>query len=491
MKAKILTPQWPNDVNPRSSSTLETNARTLRYRALGIACRDLGIPSLVLAHHADDQAETIVLRLLQQRFRYGLKGIESIVDIPECHGIHGVHKSGTLPPRDHIKPGLNIELESGGVQLLRPLLGFGKDRLISTAKAHNVAWVEDATNLDRTLTARNAIRHIMTYHKLPAALSKERLVTVANRMQDRIETHAQAAKSLFDTLDLKLDTQTGSVIVRLPPKSALLDRQIITKEDEDFAHNTGTLLLHHLIRLVSPFDQKASISNVTHATNLLYPRGSEPSSPGPKSNSFSVQGVWFRRWTGPSPFSQSSNNNDPGDINESCEHFCPREFLLTRIPFSPAGENASPTIEFPPHNHNRGNDIFHFWDSRFWIRISNPTSKPLILRSFKPSELEQLSLLINNARKASKGEHVPTSELPTDIDVFFRELVSRLKPVDLRFTIPAVFEKNETGKQDKLLGFPSLMIGPRLREGVCWEVRYKKADIGEKEMVRMRPRISR
>ena len=299
IRSQILTPDWPAGIDLLESTDLETRARTLRYRALGIACRDNGISFLALAHHADDQAETILLRLIQRHWRSGLRGVASVGMIPECFGIHGVHKSSSNP--DDVLRTPAMDIEARGVQLLRPLLRYGKEQLIATCEEQRVSWVEDATNQDKTLTTRNAIRHITKHHTLPKALSKDRLLALSTRIQERIKSHEEAAESLFNKIPLILDPQTGSLIVQLPPRSALLDRPIITPEDEDFAHNTGTLLLNRIIELVSPMGDESSISNVAGATDTIYPRTlSSSSSSTPQNDSanntrFTIQGVWFRR----------------------------------------------------------------------------------------------------------------------------------------------------------------------------------------------------
>ena len=58
----ILTIDWTKHGDPSSLSNLETVARRLRYQALGTRCRHQAIMSLMVAHHADDQAETVLIR---------------------------------------------------------------------------------------------------------------------------------------------------------------------------------------------------------------------------------------------------------------------------------------------------------------------------------------------------------------------------------------------------------------------------------------------
>ncbi len=54
---------------------VEAAARTLRYEALFAACRNHGCTYLATAHNADDQMETLLMRLFQAASVSSLKGI--------------------------------------------------------------------------------------------------------------------------------------------------------------------------------------------------------------------------------------------------------------------------------------------------------------------------------------------------------------------------------------------------------------------------------
>jgi len=107
---------------------LEARARRLRYRFLESAALEAGARHVVVAHTADDQAETILHRALRGT------GVA---------GLGGMRRARPLCP---------------GVSLLRPLLHVSRQAarafLLETAQE----WREDATNAD-TLRARNFLRH--------------------------------------------------------------------------------------------------------------------------------------------------------------------------------------------------------------------------------------------------------------------------------------------------------------------------------------------
>jgi tRNA(Ile)-lysidine synthase len=100
----------------------EAAAREARYAAFGkLAC-----DAVVLAHHLDDQAETVLMNLLRGAGARGASGM------PE-----------------HSRLGTRL--------LLRPLLGVSRERLAAYACEQALEWVEDESNADETLT-RNFIR---------------------------------------------------------------------------------------------------------------------------------------------------------------------------------------------------------------------------------------------------------------------------------------------------------------------------------------------
>jgi len=109
---------------------VEARARAARYEALADLCEEYGIEDLLLAHHQNDQAETVLLQLLRGAGVAGLSGMS-------------VHK--------HIQAG------PSPLMLKRPLLDQSRAELEAYAKQHKLKWIEDPSNQDRKYR-RNAIR---------------------------------------------------------------------------------------------------------------------------------------------------------------------------------------------------------------------------------------------------------------------------------------------------------------------------------------------
>jgi len=110
-----------------SSDGLEAAARSVRYELLGEAACRVGARYVVTAHTADDQAETILHRILRGT------GIA---------GLSGIARARPLGP----------------ATLIRPLLGLRRARLLGYLDDLGQPYRVDASNVDTRFT-RNRIRH--------------------------------------------------------------------------------------------------------------------------------------------------------------------------------------------------------------------------------------------------------------------------------------------------------------------------------------------
>jgi tRNA(Ile)-lysidine synthase len=106
----------------RQKTGLEAAAREARRAALA----EVPAAAIALAHHLDDQAETVLFNLLRGTGLEGARGMTAV---------------GTL----------------GRKKLLRPLLSMPRSAIRAYAAEHRLAWIEDESNADEALT-RNFIR---------------------------------------------------------------------------------------------------------------------------------------------------------------------------------------------------------------------------------------------------------------------------------------------------------------------------------------------
>lgn len=106
----------------RAGGNLEAAARRLRYAALGAIAAREGYAFIATAHHAEDQLETMLLRLLRGAGPRGLAGIA----VSRRMGVG----------------------EGTSVQVIRPMLGVGRDEAEQICLASGWRWQVDATNAD-------------------------------------------------------------------------------------------------------------------------------------------------------------------------------------------------------------------------------------------------------------------------------------------------------------------------------------------------------
>jgi len=154
--------------------TLEEAAREVRYRHI-IAYLEAhpDINCVLTAHHADDQAETVLFRLLRGTSLRGLGGIPDIrmLTVPADPGAQNTTRS---------------------VPLIRPLLSFSKAELQTYLASHGIAYVTDSTNAEND-ASRNLLRNSL----IPAAKTINPAFSDALR---RLSVQAKEDESYFSTL---------------------------------------------------------------------------------------------------------------------------------------------------------------------------------------------------------------------------------------------------------------------------------------------------
>ncbi len=164
-----------------SSTGLEAAARQARY---GVLFRP-GADVVALAHHLDDQAETVLFHFL--------RGGEprALAAMPEVR-------------------------RQNGMLLWRPLLDVPKSMLMDYARSHQLAWVEDDSNADTALS-RNALRQeVLPLLEKHFPDYRQRLSATARRMAEIAETlDSRAHENLpGDTLSVNTlanHSQSGGV----------------------------------------------------------------------------------------------------------------------------------------------------------------------------------------------------------------------------------------------------------------------------------------
>ena len=134
-----------------ASGNIQARARAARYAALGEWAERRGLSAIATAHHADDQAETLLMRLNRGS---GLAGLT------------GVREARFMP--------------GSAVTLIRPLLGFRRHELAQVVEAAGLVPAQDPSNLDERYD-RARIRR--------ALAEMDWLDPVAESIRTRLEGH--------------------------------------------------------------------------------------------------------------------------------------------------------------------------------------------------------------------------------------------------------------------------------------------------------------
>ncbi|CAL5186475.1 unnamed protein product [Lathyrus oleraceus] len=157
IRCEIASCDWPSG-KPKQGQ-LQEAAREMRYQVFHDVCAKHQIGVLLLAHHADDQAELFILRLSRNSGVLGLAGTPFTSQIFPMH----THSYGEVPANQ-------------GILLVRPLLEFSKKDMYQICQGGTEEWVEDPTNQSMLFT-RNRIRMALNHlsssfkHELQGVIS--------------------------------------------------------------------------------------------------------------------------------------------------------------------------------------------------------------------------------------------------------------------------------------------------------------------------------
>jgi tRNA(Ile)-lysidine synthase len=197
---------------PKPSTRLQERARAARYALLAGCAREIGAAAVVTAHHADDQAETILFRLTRGSGIAGLAGMAPVSRL-------------------------------GDVALLRPLLGVPKSALVAICEAAGQPYVTDPSNLNDAYARARLRRLAPALAELGldraallrlgarAARADAALATGAQALRGDALREAGPERAEFDAAALRaaplelLQRLLAAEIARLAPDAALrLDR---------------------------------------------------------------------------------------------------------------------------------------------------------------------------------------------------------------------------------------------------------------------------
>jgi tRNA(Ile)-lysidine synthase len=153
----------------KPTTRLQERAREARYRLLVDCAKAIGADAILTAHHADDQAETVLFRLLRGSGVAGLRGMDA-------------------------------KTAREGVTIARPLIGMKKSDLVAFAQARGVPFVDDPSNADPRF-ARARLRALL------ARLGEEGLDAES---LDRLARRARETEEALARLTAEVEARLGS-----------------------------------------------------------------------------------------------------------------------------------------------------------------------------------------------------------------------------------------------------------------------------------------
>lgn len=181
---------------------LPAAARAARYRLIAAWARGRGIGQVALGHTADDQAETVLMRLARGSGVDGLSGME-------------------------------MRRDSHGIAWVRPLLGQTRQALRDWLLARGEPWVDDPTNDDPAYDRTKARQALQALAGL--GIDREGLVATALRMR--------RARTVLDQAAADLARRAA----RIEAGDVILDRAAFAAAAEE----TRQRLLAHALNWVS------------------------------------------------------------------------------------------------------------------------------------------------------------------------------------------------------------------------------------------------
>ncbi len=178
-------------VRLRGLKSGEQAAREARHEALAGIARRLAAHAIALAHHADDQLETLILRLVRGSGSSGLAGMQT------------------------------LEMGPAGVLIARPLLGIPRLEIDTYCHAHGIEPLFDPTNADPEHASRNRIRH--------------RVVPVLRELNPRAARAAERTARILADEDAALEAMAEQALIGLRDPEGRLDARDLVAQPRALA----------------------------------------------------------------------------------------------------------------------------------------------------------------------------------------------------------------------------------------------------------------
>ena len=190
--------------------SIEEAARRLRYEFLRETAEKTGADAILTAHHADDNAETVLLNLVRGTGSAGLAGI------PQVWG-----------------------------NLCRPFLRIPRAELAAYAAAHDIPHVEDSTNADPDAAARNALRaSVMPVLRRLNPKFAENIARTSSILREESDALESMARGLTDQAKELPDGVSIPCLMLMDVPNAVAERTILQLLAQTAGHRKDLTAAH-------------------------------------------------------------------------------------------------------------------------------------------------------------------------------------------------------------------------------------------------------
>ncbi|WP_348663003.1 tRNA lysidine(34) synthetase TilS [Chlamydia vaughanii] len=198
-----------------TSKDPENAARQYRYTVFHNICLEENLAGIFLAHHANDQAETVLKRLLEGAYLSNLKGMTQ-------------------------------DASYKGIPLLRPLLHIPKQVLTSTLDSENISYVRDVTNTDeRYLRARMRNKVFPWLEEIFGKNITQPLLTLAQESEELSHYMKDQAQPFL--ANIRQDNESWSLEV----PQMLMEQIFLAKwVFKEFFNRAGHVVSRHFLQTV-------------------------------------------------------------------------------------------------------------------------------------------------------------------------------------------------------------------------------------------------
>ncbi|MEQ9453911.1 MAG: tRNA lysidine(34) synthetase TilS [Phycisphaeraceae bacterium] len=181
----------------RHGGNLEATARKQRHAALRSIAREHGVRTVALAHHADDQLETMLMRLMRGAGPRGLAGMA-----------------------------WSRQSAAGDLAVVRPMLGITHAEIIGFLERHQVRWFEDPLNSKQHLRRNRLRADVLPGLRALWPKGHRRALETADQLREMAQwmaSRVEAERSLFTPSGHELRADLAALAgLKAPLASALL-----------------------------------------------------------------------------------------------------------------------------------------------------------------------------------------------------------------------------------------------------------------------------